>query len=356
MRLPMQGGEIDMVQFRRMVDTFLEEGFTYFDTAHGYHNGKSEIALREGLTKRHPRERYTLTNKLTQMYFQTEEDIRPFFASQLEWCGVEYFDYYLIHAVTEENYKKFTRCRAFETVSELKKEGKVRHMGLSFHDKAPVLDRILTEHPEVEYVQIQFNYADYDDAGIQGRENYEVCRRFEKPVIIMEPVKGGGLANLPPEADAVLRALGGGSNASYAIRYTASFDGVFMVLSGMSTYEQVTENIGFMKEFKPLTGVEREAVDKVRHILKRQDTIPCTACEYCVAGCPKNIPIPDLFACMNAKKQYVEGRNSDFYYGVHTTKRGRASDCIACKQCEDVCPQHLPIVDLLCDVSKVFDR
>lgn len=354
MRLPMVDGEVDQAQFNRMVDTFLSKGFTYFDTAHGYLGGKSEIAVREGLVKRYHRDAYQLTDKLTENFFQSEADIRPFFQKQLEATGVDYFDYYLMHALTVDHYKKFMSCNAFEVAKQLKAEGKVRCLGISFHDKPALLEQILTEHPEVEVVQIQFNYADYDDPSIESGAVYEVCRRFGKPVIVMEPVKGGGLVDLPEEGKSILDALQGGSAASYAIRYAASFDSVFMVLSGMSSYEQMEDNLGYMKEFQPLTESEFAAVEQVREILKRQDTIPCTACRYCTDGCPKHILIPDLFACMNAKTQYKDW-NSDFYYGVHTTGHGKAGDCIGCGQCERSCPQHLPIAEELKRVSQAFE-
>lgn len=355
MRLPMNGDEVDYREFSQMVDTFLEEGFHYFDTARGYLGGKSEIALRECLTKRYPRDRYILTNKLTTSFFEKEEDIRPFFESQLESCGVEYFDYYLMHAQNAEFYKKYKACRAYEIAQELKAEGKVRHVGISFHDKASVLDEILTEHPEVEVVQIQFNYVDYEDAGIESRLCYEVCRKHGKPVIVMEPVKGGSLIHLPDRAKAVLDELQGGSYASYAIRFAASFDGIMMVLSGMSDMEQLRDNISYMKEFQPLSETEFEAIDKVRAIFKAQDLIPCTACRYCTDGCPKHISIPDLFACMNGKKNF-KNWNAAWYYMVHTQSAGRASDCVECGKCEKVCPQHLEIRKLLKEVAAEFDR
>lgn len=355
MRLPMNGSEVDTEQFKRMIDRFLEEGFTYFDTAHGYLDGKSETAIRECLAARYPRERYQLTDKLTQNYFEKEEDIRPFFESQLAACGVTYFDYYLMHAMTAEYYPKYVACHAFEIAQELKAEGKIRHIGMSFHDKAQVLDRILSEHPEIEVVQLQFNYADYDDPGIQSYACYQVCEKYHKPVIVMEPVKGGSLINLPEEAKKVLDDLNGGSYASYAIRYCASFPQTFMVLSGMSDLAQMEDNISYMKEFVPFCDAEYEAVEQVRRILKGQDSIACTACRYCTAGCPRKISIPDLFSCYNAKKQYQDW-NSDFYYGVHTAEGGKASDCIACGKCEHVCPQHLPIRDLLKAVAAEFEK
>lgn len=355
MRLPMKDGQVDYQEFSRMVDKFLEEGFNYFDTARGYLDGKSEIALRECLTKRYPRDRYILTNKLTTTFFNKEEDIRPFFESQLASCGVEYFDYYLMHAQNAEFYKKYTACRAYEIAQELKAEGKVRHVGLSFHDKASVLDQILTEHPEMEVVQIQFNYVDYEDAGIESRLCYEVCRKHGKPVIVMEPVKGGNLINLPDKARAVLDELEGGSYASYAIRFAASFEGMMMVLSGMSNLEQLQDNISYMKDFKPLTDREFQAVAKVREIFREQNLIPCTACQYCVAGCPKHISIPDLFACLNGKRNF-KNWNGAWYYMVHTLEKGKASDCIECGKCEKACPQHLKIRKLLKEVAAEFDK
>lgn len=222
MRLPMMGGadgEVDKREFCRMVDTFLAEGFCYFDTAHGYLNGKSETALRECLTARYPRESYILTDKLTSFFFEKEDDILPLFEQQLEKTGVSYFDYYLLHALNGAYYEKFTRCNAFEIVKQLKEQGRVKHIGISFHDKPALLERVLDEHPEIEVVQIQFNYADYENPSIESRAVYEVCRRHQKPVIVMEPVKGGGLIQLPEEAKAVLDGVGTGSYASYAVRY-----------------------------------------------------------------------------------------------------------------------------------------
>ncbi len=356
MRLPMKGGEVDIPQTCRMVDAFLEAGFNYFDTARGYLDGRSELALRECLTSRYPRGRYVLTDKLTNFYFKKQEDIRPFFQSQLEACGVDYFDFYLMHAQSAEIFAFFKTCRAYETALDLKAEGKIRHFGISFHDRAEVLERILTEYPQVEAVQIQFNYADYDDPSVESRKCYEVCRKFGKPVIVMEPVKGGNLASLPESAAEVFKALGSASPATYAIRFAAGFEGMMMVLSGMSSLEQMEDNLRCMKDFHPLDERELAAVGRVQEIFRSMNLIPCTACRYCVEGCPQKISIPDLFAVMNTKMIHHDW-NADYYYNeVHTKRGGRASDCIKCGKCEKACPQHLHIRELLEDVAKEFER
>lgn len=356
MRLPMNGDQVDIAETTRMVDEFLAQGFNYFDTAHGYIGGKSELALKECLTSRYPREAYSLTDKLTDSYFKTETDIRPFFESQLEACGVDYFDFYLMHAQNADNFKKFKACRAYETAFALKAEGRIRHVGLSFHDRAEVLDQILTEYPQIEVVQIQFNYLDYDDIAVQSRKCYEVCRKHGKPVLVMEPVKGGSLVNLPEEAKKVLDDLHGGSPASYALRFAAGFPGMMMVLSGMSDLEQMKDNLSYMRDFKPLNETEMAAVNKVQEIFHKMNMIPCTACRYCVEGCPKQISIPDLFAIMNIKQLHHDW-NADYYYEeVHTAPGRRASDCLKCGKCEKICPQHLPIRKLLEEVAKEFDK
>ena len=356
MRLPMNGDQVDIAETTRMVDEFLAQGFNYFDTAHGYIGGKSELALKECLTSRYPREAYSLTDKLTDSYFKTETDIRPFFESQLEACGVDYFDFYLMHSQNADNFKKFKACRAYETAFALKAEGRIRHVGLSFHDRAEVLDQILTEYPQIEVVQIQFNYLDYDDIAVQSRKCYEVCRKHGKPVLVMEPVKGGSLVNLPEEAKKVLDDLHGGSPASYAIRFAAGFPGMMVVLSGMSDLEQMKDNLSYMRDFKPLNETELAAVNKVQEIFHKMNMIPCTACRYCVEGCPKQISIPDLFAIMNIKQLHHDW-NADYYYEeVHTAPGRRASDCLKCGKCEKICPQHLPIRKLLEEIAKEFDK
>ncbi len=355
MRLPLNGDKVDLQQFGAMVDRFLEQGFNYFDTAHVYLGGQSETALRQCLTSRYPRSSYILTDKLTGNCFKTEEEIRSLLEEQLEACGVEYFDFLLMHSQHRHNYDKFKACRAYETAFALKAEGKVRHVGISFHDSPEMLDRILTDYPELEVVQIQFNYLDYENPNVQSRAVYEVLERHQKPVLIMEPVKGGTLVELPADAQKVFDDLQGGSNASYAVRFAAGFPQVAVVLSGMSNLEQIEDNTSFMKEFQPLSDREQEAVKQVREIYLEQNSIACTACRYCVDGCPRKILIPDLFHAMNMKKVFRDW-DQDQRYAELTKENGKASACIRCGQCERICPQHLPIRELLRQVAGVFEK
>ena len=358
MRLPMKEGKVDYDEFCRMADAFIDAGFNYFDTAHGYIGGQSETAIGDCVSKRYDRGKFFLTNKLTEPYFRSQEDIRPFIEQQLGWCQVDYFDFYLMHAQDKNNYEKFKRCKAYETAYRFKEEDLIRHFGISFHDKAKVLDMILTEHPEVEIVQIQFNYVDYEDASVEARKVYEVCEKHGKPVVVMEPVKGGSLVHLPKEADQILRDLNGGSNASYAIRYAASFPNMAMVLSGMSNMAQMQDNISAMQDFKPLSKKEMDAMRQVCGIFKSQNLIPCTSCRYCIDEneCPKGIRIPDMFASLNAHEAFHNWNTGYYYSNVITGNgHGKASDCIKCGKCEKVCPQHLPIRDLLTNVAKTFE-
>ena len=355
MRFPMVDGKEDIPQIQQMIDEFLAAGFNYFDTAHIYHGGKRETILRECLTSRYKREDYVLTNKLSGSTFNCEEDLEKVINMQLEACGVEYFDLYLMHAQSAPLYEKYKKCRAYEFAFRMKAEGKVKHVGISFHDSADVLDKILTENPQIEAVQIQFNYLDYENPSVQSRLCYEVCRKHNKPMIIMEPVKGGSLVNLPEDADKILRDLNGGSNASYAIRFAANFEGIRMVLSGMSNLEQLRDNISFMKDYKKLSDTELDALNQVVETIKAKNMIPCTSCRYCVDGCPKNILIPDLFGCYNSK-EFFKNWNADMYYEIHTRDHGKASDCIKCGKCEYICPQKLPIRNLLEKVTNIFEK
>ena len=349
MRFPVKAdGNIDIETVRQMVDLFMREGFNYFDTAHGYLDGRSERTMRSCLTSRYPREDYLLADKLSNGFFSKEEDIIPLFHLQLEECGVDYFDYYLMHAINAESYEKYKACKAFETVAALKEEGRVRHMGMSFHDSAEVLDRILTEQPCIEFVQLQLNYLDWDSDKVQSRLCYETCVRHGVPVIVMEPVKGGTLAELHPDANGILDALPrSGSNASYALRFVLGLDNVRVVLSGMSSMAQVEDNIRTMKEGRALDGKEAEAIAKVISVIEKEGAIACTACSYCTEVCPIAMPIPQIFRLMNN----LSGES----YGEITSKT-RASMCLSCGKCEKACPQMLPIRRYLGQAAMRYEK
>ena len=342
MRLPMAGENVDLETTNKMVDAFLAAGFNYFDTAHPYLKGQSETAIRDCLASRYPREQFILANKLTPTFFETREDILPLFEKQLKNCGVEYFDFYLMHAMSAERHEKYKSTGAYEIVRQLKAEGKVRHIGFSFHDSAEVLERMLQELPDMEFVQLQFNYADYEDPKVESRACYEVCRRHHKPVFIMEPVKGGSLVNLPQKA---LELMTGGSPASYAIRYAAGFEGVAMVLSGMSDEAQMADNLSFMTDFKPLDEKEHEMICQARTLYQAQHRIPCTACSYCTEGCPAGIPIPEVFAHFNALHSDPP-QETDSGYPIPGP-----ADCLNCGKCAAVCPQHLQIPRLMKEIQ-----
>lgn len=346
MRLPMVGEDVDIEQTCKMVDAFLEAGFNYFDTAHPYIQGKSEEAVKTCIADRYPREKFLLADKLSPNGFETEDQIRPLIDLMLEKCGVEYFDFFLMHAMSAARHEKYLNTHAYDIVQEYKAAGKLRHVGMSFHDSAEVLDRILTDRPEIEFVQLQFNYLDYEDPRVQSRLCYEVCEKHGKPVMVMEPVRGGALVNLPQEA---LELLPDGSPASYALRYAAGFPLIAMVLSGMSDEAQMADNLATMSAFKPLTEAEHEAVKKVRTLYQAQHKVPCTACGYCVDGCPAGIPIPDIFALLNkklAKEEYDESA-----YG---TFENNGDSCVGCGACENACPQKLEIRHLLKEAHKAL--
>ncbi len=362
MRLPLLNKDdpssVDLEQFCRMTDLFLERGFTYFDTAYMYHQHTSESFVKKALTQRHPRESYQLASKLPTMFLKKPEDQERIFQEQLEKCGVEYFDYYLLHNLNSSTYPTAQAFDSFAFLRKKKEEGAIRHMGFSFHDSARLLDEILTAHPEVEFVQLQINYLDWDDAGIQSGKCYETAVRHGKKVIVMEPVKGGVLARIPQEGQALLKnCRPQWSPASWAIRFAAGLDSVMMVLSGMSDLEQLEDNTSFMQDAGPLLPEEQEVLRQVREIIRGSIAIPCTACGYCVEGCPKRIPIPSYFALYNADHQELtKGANTHrIYYENYARSGGRASDCIGCGACERSCPQHLEIPRLLKDVAASFE-
>lgn len=356
MRLPMNGEEVDIEQTKTMVDLFLEKGFTYFDTAFNYINGKSEEAVKTVLVDRYPRDQFQIATKLPAWAgAKTAEEAKEMFTTSLRRTGAGYFDYYLLHNCGGERTKIFDDFGIWEFLAEQKRNGLIKNLGFSFHDKADVLDQILTDHPEMDFVQLQINYTDWESANIQSRKCYEVARAHQKPIIIMEPVKGGSLANLPESAAQPMKSFApDASLSSWALRFAASLDGVFMVLSGMSTTEQMQDNLLTMADFKPLTNEEKDIIDEVQSRLEATPTIPCTNCKYCVKDCPKEIAIPRVFSAMNIYLQYnnLAGAKSSYSWIKNC---GLAGDCIACGQCEMVCPQQIPIIEQLKEIAETLE-
>ena len=364
MRLPVidtsKPGNIDVEHVKTMVDTFIEKGFTYFDTAWMYMAFNSEKATKKFLVERYPRESYTLTTKLHGGFFNSQEEMENIFRQQLENTGVEYFDYYLLHAIDKELFAKYEKYDAFNWVLKKKEEGLIKHVGFSFHDNAELLDEVLTKHPEMEFVQLQLNYLDWNSDWVQSGDCYNVAVKHGKPVIVMEPVKGGTLANVPAEAEALLKEKNPDlSIPSWAIRFAASLDNVMVVLSGMSNIDQMNDNVSYMDNFVPLTEEEQNLCYRVADIINNQVAIPCTSCHYCTEGCPMNIPIPEYFSLYNEDmREDWEKKSWTANFGTYNSMiktSGKASDCIECGQCEGACPQHLTIIDYLKDVAKHYE-
>ena len=355
MRLPRKGLGTDVEQVKTMVDLFLEAGFTYFDTAFVYLG--SEAAIKKALVDRYPRDKFTLATKLNAfMMAPTENAAKKQFYTSLERTGAGYFDFYLLHALMENNYKKYDKFHLWDFVNEQKQKGLIKHLGFSFHAGPQLLDQLLTEHPEVDFVQLQINYADWENPSVTSRANYEVARKHGKSITVMEPVKGGALANPPEAVKKLFKAIHPDmSYASWAIRFVASLDGILTVLSGMSNVDQMKDNLSYMRNFQPLNEEEQKAIQEAQRILGHSSTIPCTACHYCTEGCPRQIAIPDIFAAVN--KQLGNGQMEEALaaYKVAAPEGHRASDCIKCRQCEGACPQHLPITDYLAKTADILE-
>ena len=357
MRLPRTEGtnQIDVELTKRMVDAYIEAGGRYFDTAYIYEG--SEEATRAALCDRYPRESYYLADKLNASDFaaKSEEEAKREISVSLQRTGAQYIDFYLLHGIDEGNTDNFERYGIWQYMQQLKEQGLIRHWGFSFHSTSEHLKQLLTAHPDAEFVQLQINYADWDDPLICARQCYDIATRHGKPVIVMEPVKGGKLANLPQSVGDLLRAANPmASAAQWAIRFAASLPNVMMVLSGMSTMEQMEDNLSFMRHFQPLTADEQRVLQQANEALKQYAGIGCTACHYCTPGCPMNIHIPEIFAVMNVYKMYGDLKEARNDYGWRPGGE-KASACIQCGQCEGACPQHLPIISLLQEVVETLE-
>lgn len=359
MRLPREAsGKIDIEQTKKMVDLFMNAGQTYFDTAYAYDDGDSERAAKAALVDRYPRDRFKLATKLNvRLANESASEAKQQLFTSLERTGAGYFDYYLLHAVQTGNYRQYEEYGIWDFVKEQKEKGLIRHWGFSFHATPELLDEILTAHPDTEFVQLQINYADWENRNVLARQNYEVARKHGKSIVVMEPVKGGALANPPDAVKEVFDQIGQNrSYAAWAIRYAASLDGIITVLSGMSDMAQMEDNLSYMKDFCPMDDAEQEVIRRAQEALAGVKSIPCTACHYCTAGCPKQIPIPEIFAARNRQLIWGQTRQGEAAYAHAVAGAGKAADCIACGQCEKACPQQIKVIGNLKDCADVFDR
>ena len=358
MRLPVKDDEIDIEQMKEMVDLYLNAGLNYFDTAYVYHRGKSEVAIKEAIIDRYPRESFILADKLPAWEIHSKEDRDRIFNEQLERTGAGYFDMYLLHSVEDGNIHIYRENDCFEWAKAKRDEGLIIHFGFSFHGTPGLLKELLDEHPEVEFVQIQLNYADWDNPKVRSGELHQILCERNIPMVIMEPIKGGTLAKLRPELEAhYLEAEPNKSIASWALRFVGSLPGVMTILSGMSALEQMKDNVNTFTHFEPLNEKEKELIDQVVKEMFSVEQIGCTACRYCTEGCPMNIAIPDIFRIVNEHTIYENVDKAKFSYGFLLNKdHGKASDCLQCGQCESVCPQHLPIIELMQKASKLLDE
>lgn len=358
MRLPEKDGKIDMEQVCEMVDAYMESGMNYFDTAYVYHSGLSECVVKDAIVARYPRESFTVATKLPGWMLKCQEDVERIFNEQLERSGAGYFDYYLLHSLEEgQNYENMEKYDCFRWGMEKKAQGLIRHLGFSFHGTPALLEEILDKHPEVEFVQIQLNYLDWKNPVIQSGTLYEILRKRNIPMIIMEPVKGGTLAALEPMIEKLFQDYAPeASAASWALRFVGSLEGVATILSGMSNREQMQDNIDTFRDFKPLNEEEKAIINKAVATILDMDQIACTSCRYCCDGCPAQIKIPDVFRALNTARLYPKDDRQYSYYAKTTKDAGKAKDCVACGQCEGVCPQHLPIIELMKEAAGVFDK
>ena len=359
MRLPKtKDGKIDLGQTKQMVDRFMEAGLTYFDTAYVYDDGDSERAAKAALVDRYPRESFTLATKLCAwMGAHDEKSAKQQFYTSLERTGAGYFDYYLLHALQAGNYKTYDKYHIWDFVKEQKEKGLIKHWGFSFHATPDILDQLLTDHPDAEFVQLQLNYADWENPDVTARENYEVARKHGKSIVVMEPVKGGALANPPTKVQEIFRQADlKASFASWAIRYAASLDGIITVLSGMSNLEQMEDNLSYMKDFRPLNAHEQQAIRKAQEAINGVKSIPCTGCHYCTGGCPKQIPIPEIFAARNRQLVWGQLQEGQAAYDQLAAKGNVTSDCIGCGQCERACPQQIKVIQRLKECAAALEK
>ena len=359
MRLPKtKDGKIDLEQTKQMVDRFMEAGLTYFDTAYVYDDGDSERAAKAALVDRYPRESFTLATKLCAwMGAHDEKSAKQQFYTSLERRAISEFDYYLLHALQAGNYKTYDKYHIWDFVKEQKEKGLIKHWGFSFHATPDILDQLLTDHPDAEFVQLQLNYADWENPDVTARENYEVARKHGKSIVVMEPVKGGALANPPTKVQEIFRQADlKASFASWAIRYAASLDGIITVLSGMSNLEQMEDNLSYMKDFRPLNAHEQQAIRKAQEAINGVKSIPCTGCHYCTGGCPKQIPIPEIFAARNRQLVWGQLQEGQAAYDQLAAKGNVASDCIGCGQCERACPQHIKVIQRLKECAAALEK
>lgn len=358
MRLPEKDGRIDLEQVCNMVDAYMRSGMNYFDTAYVYHGGRSEVAAREALVKRYPREEFMLATKLPAWEIKQESDIDRIFDEQCERAGVDYFDFYLLHSIEDgSNYEIYEKYDCFSWGLKKKEEGKIRHLGFSFHGSPELLEAVLDKHPETEFVQIQLNYLDRTNPVVQSEALYDILVKRNIPIIVMEPVRGGMLAVMAPEIEKKFKDMRPDSSvASWALRFVGSLPGVMTILSGMTSEEQMKDNIGTFTDFEPLSDEELKLIDEVTKEVLSMPQIGCTSCKYCTPGCPMNISIPDVFRTVNTLRRYPDDwRSKNFYSGL-IGRSGKASDCIGCGQCESVCPQHLPIIELLKEAAGILGR